>query len=483
MSLSTGPVAGLGGQGGALALLLCLLLGAEQFHSVSATGFMAGAAGGLTGGSAEAGRVGKGRDSRLVAAWKAGKYKDVWQGLHTELTSELGAKRAEAFSAPVVPATLAYLLSAYHEDVLGPRRRGSSEGRKPLNIHLIGATYAFEGMSDWRWLAKALPPDVDEVRVDLILGTPFQIDGVSLARNGRAIDFDLPERDQVPVLLQRATVERRVTAAARHSNPLSAKDVRLRACRRHTYGTVKVDVRCQEHLYLNVAHRLPRPDLALMINPGFPLPNRRSFDGVLRHLLAARIPTAVSAQQTPEQFARQRHSSPALLEQEGGTERRGQQLSLQRDFDDEAFQTLQTLKHYRARLLGVTGSPFLYHSWMGDQEEQDGTQLVKNAVLHVFKGREVGAPPIRMATQSEGGADQEIKRIGDNADAVQLTELLAALRSPVSTSFEAAAQEWARAKGLRLKDARGGAPEGVVPMSVGDWLHACVKSVTDSHSC
>jgi len=65
-----------------------------------------------------------------------------------------------------VPATLAYTFWTH-----------GFPSQEKLEIHIPGSTLAFEGASDYCWLAKALPPHVKHVTVRLVMASPFLNDG------------------------------------------------------------------------------------------------------------------------------------------------------------------------------------------------------------------------------------------------------------------------------------------------------------------
>jgi len=376
--------------------------------------------------------------------WSHNAQAPVWQHLQQQLLSDIGQERLYHNTESVVPATVVYLMSKYEKSILKSQNE-SNDGI--LNIHLIGATYLFEGLSDWKLLADWVPQHIHTIRIDLILGSPFQEDGPSKDEEGRRVVMDVPveEQGQVPmrvntnstVLLQ---VNSKISNNRNHRRrkirkhiKLEAQDLRKKSCWSRHLGTtgVKVVVKCQEKLYQDVWDIIPKPQLAMMINPGFPLPHRRSFDGVLRHLLKDSIPTAVSAQQIID---------ADLPWQNGRTP--GVNLALKKDFDDEAYQTFKTLQIYDAQVVATSSPfPFVY-------KDPEGTFL-KNNVLEFFVGRKPDATPIKMLPPMHEG-----RHLGhERAARVDVDALETALRTPVSRPYAQAMTAWARSSRSRCKEA------------------------------
>eukprot|EP00419_Tripos_fusus_P029720 CAMPEP_0172709784 /NCGR_PEP_ID=MMETSP1074-20121228/55272_1 /TAXON_ID=2916 /ORGANISM="Ceratium fusus, Strain PA161109" /LENGTH=146 /DNA_ID=CAMNT_0013533091 /DNA_START=22 /DNA_END=458 /DNA_ORIENTATION=- len=145
-------------------------------------------------------------------------------------------------------------MSAQEQTILGPARRG---GKGELNIHLIGSTYLYEGLSDWNILARASPPDMHTVNVHLILGSPFGGDGKVQDKSGETIHFDDDLSDE-QVKLQPSFSQ--ISPKKKYG----AKELRRKTCRSFTHGSTKVKVHCHEKLYQNVMNEVPTPHLAFM---------------------------------------------------------------------------------------------------------------------------------------------------------------------------------------------------------------------------
>jgi hypothetical protein len=337
----------------------------------------------------------------------------VWQHLQQRLLSDIGQEHLYHNSESVVPATLVYLLSEYEKSTLQPLhnqiQKKANEGI--LNIHLIGATYLFEGLSDWKVLAEWVPSYIRTIRIHLILGSPFQEDGPSQDEQGRSITEEVPDdlQGQVPmqVSLLSTRSQRRHQRSLRKPKiwKLHAQDLRKKSCGSHYFNTtgVKLVVKCHERLYQDVWDIIPQPNVALMINPGFPLPNRRSFDGVLQHLLNASIPTAVSAQQVVGGVS----TVPWKNERT-----RGAKLKLKKNFSDEAYQIFKTLQMYEAQVV-ATSSPFPY---LYELEVDDGVKVIKNNVIEFFVGRKPGATTLKMLRRMREGKHRHHK----NADKFEI---------------------------------------------------------------
>jgi len=427
------------------------------------------------------------RSSFKLDPWSRNAETPVWKDLKQQLLSDIGQERLYENSESTVPTTLVYLLSEYDQSILKPLRNEiQKEGNDGiLNIHMIGATYMFEGLSDWKILAEWVPSYIRTIRIDLILGSPFQEDGPSKDEQGRRIKMDVSDAMQgqvnVPMgvnvsFLNLGSHRRR---KIRKKAKVEAEDLRRKSCGSHHFGTtgVVVEVKCHEKLYQDVWDSIPQPNLAVMVNPGFPLPNRRSFDGVLQRLLENSIPTAVSAQQdfSGDHAKREAHHAmqsllkgtlvSAQLEIDGEQAREahhaalwtngrtaGVKLHLKKDFDDEAYQIFKTLQLYEAQVV-ATPSPFPYVY----QDNQD--VFLKNKVLAFFVGRKPDATPMKMLPPMREGRPS----YQEQADPLLVAELSTALRTPVSRPYAQAMEAWARHS----------MSECVGSKTVQDWMKCC----------
>eukprot|EP00747_Dinoflagellata_sp_TGD_P129895 gnl/TRDRNA2_/TRDRNA2_174758_c2_seq3.p1 gnl/TRDRNA2_/TRDRNA2_174758_c2~~gnl/TRDRNA2_/TRDRNA2_174758_c2_seq3.p1 ORF type:complete len:438 (-),score=34.55 gnl/TRDRNA2_/TRDRNA2_174758_c2_seq3:75-1388(-) len=342
--------------------------------------------------------------------WSENKRRPVWQTLRLNMAKQMDRFEtgdALVSSLPVVPATLVYLLSEYEDSILKPSNRSARNDSGELNIHLIGASYLFEGLSDWKVLASTLPPYIRKVRVDLILGTPFQEDGPPTDAKGHRVEHEVGSEGQHQVPLLHPPV----SLPQIGQEPYTAEGLRNMSCRTFTFpdfASAVIDVKCQEHLYQDVWNSIPKADLAFMVNPGFPETFRRSYDGVLQYLLKHSIPTAVSAQTNESDEKRQM-----------GTGCNGT--------CSETDATSKTLQMFEAQTI-FTPSPFPYRY----QCKNEAGAVLKNSVIEFFVGRKPGSSPIKILPPM---AEGNLSGIEDNED------LLASLRLPVSRQY-AAAMTW-----------------------------------------
>jgi len=395
--------------------------------------------------------------SSKIDPWSHNAESPVWQLLQQELLSDIGRERLYHNTQSVVPTTLVYLLSQYDQLILKLLRNDIQQEKNDgiLNIHLIGATYLFEGLSDWKLLAEWVPSYIRTVRIDLILGSPFQEDGPSRDEKGRKIVTQVADDMQGQVNVEDVSFlniasQRRRKIKKKAQTKMEAQDLRRKSCGSHYFATtgVRVVVKCHEKLYQDVWDIIPKPNLAMMINPGFPLPNRRAFDGVLQRLLEKKIPTAVSAQQDAH-GEKDRNAHLVALENRSTS---AVTLHLKKNFDDEAYQVLETLQMYEAQV-ATTSSPFPY------VYTDDDHTLVKNSVLAFFVGRKPGATPIKMLRPMSEGRRPEHEK----ADEQMIAELTASLRTPVSRPYARAMRAWARSSMSSCTKAK----------TVQDWIVCC----------
>merc|ERR1719183_2251491 len=80
------------------------------------------------------------------------------------------------------PLTLLFGLSTFWEDIKNYRASSGAGSDKPLEIHIPGSAYPFEGRSDWSLLASHKPADIPAVRIVLVLGTPWHEDNVPVMK-------------------------------------------------------------------------------------------------------------------------------------------------------------------------------------------------------------------------------------------------------------------------------------------------------------
>lgn len=268
------------------------------------------------------------------------------------------------------PLTVLFGLSTFWEHVQDQRyATGSTD--KPLEIHVLGAAYPFEGRSDWSILASRRPPGVPAVRVVLVLGTPWHADNV-------------PEPEKNPeagtALLQLSSKPIAGTWSNNKEMLVCENDVELEQldaawkkadfCRDHGNG---LEVVCVEKYYQDASADLPKPDVAVMFSPGFPQLARRSWDQVLRGLLDDNVVVMVGdllnrRMPVSQVFGHSRPGAPWTVA----------------PHSDEDGMTLIGMNAYGAHRLGTRRAPFPVLIMHGK------TGIAKNAVLQVFRGRVAG---------------------------------------------------------------------------------------------
>lgn len=162
------------------------------------------------------------------------------------------------------------------------RKLNLPTSQSTVDIHIPGSTYGHEGESDYCWLARTLPDHVTNVKISLIMGSPYYHDG--------------PDEKLRPYNKYDEGEEN--SQAGKET--LSGKfNPRSRLCKKHELiAGIQIELACFEEFYYpnKAIERFKRkPDLVVMVNPGFPLPIRRSWDLTLRELLENKIDVLVLA--------------------------------------------------------------------------------------------------------------------------------------------------------------------------------------------
>lgn len=386
-------------------------------------------------------------------AWKTAREASL--SAEPGLWSEANGCDPKALSQ-AAPLTVLFGLATFWNEVRAARdARGGSAGQ-PLEVHVLGAAYPFEGRSDWGLLAARRPPDVPKVRVVLVLGTPFQADGVPEMRaaekpegthaasllqvsSGRLVSGDTSARQRQRHLaaMRRHPIggywdegEGRLMCSGKGAATSRSEGFDPRSvCRDHGNG---LEVVCVEKFYQDVSGELPEPDLAVMFNPGFPQPGRRSWDAVLLDLLARNVTMLVSSQVYGD------GPPSSLLEQGGG--RPGGPWHVQ---TSEDFQTTATMAHYGASSKGVRQSPFPI------LEAEDNDVVAKNAVVQVIRGFREGRAPPKAPSATQAARDREFlegvdwKRVSKRgkSDLGTVLSMKKSLLVPVSRAYDDATRE------------------------------------------
>merc|ERR1712032_539886 len=172
-----------------------------------------------------------------------------------------------------------------------------------------------------------------------------------------------------------------------------------------------------------------------MSNPGFPLPFRRFYDGVLIHLLEKSIPSVISAQVMVD-----REGMEELVAAKGNAHAWSMVSAAMNEegWDNEAYQCSETVKSYGATV-NLQASPFPYA--YNDRENDGDEWMVKNAVVEFFSGRAAGASKIEMLPALENDMDDIDK---NRTNPVLLSSLLVPISRPFSRAMHAWAQQSAK---------------------------------------
>jgi hypothetical protein len=370
-------------------------------------------------------------------AWEDNDRTPVWEILRQKLVNAYGIETLSRYHAPVVPATLLYALSAHEKQILDPVRHS----KRGLDIHIIGASYNYEGMSDWKLLAETMPSYVHKVNIHLILGTPFQKDGPVRDEYGKELRIDDIEGEQVPMSL--AEIRKPPMAA---EDLMAADDLRNKVCTQFRHDSTVVNVHCHEKVYQNVWDTVPRPDLVFMSNPGFPLPFRFSYDGVLVHLLNNSIPSLVAAQQTL--------SSNDVNHAIGAEEARLELIEStmkNEEWADEAYQCKMTLQEFGANMT-VAASPFSLNL------HRTSPFTLKNNVLIYFAGLKESSGISMLPAMTETPKETDY-----NPNAEFFVTSLSYLHLGMSQPFDRAVRAWSSQR----------RPQCVNAHSIADWWKCC----------
>jgi len=364
---------------------------------------------------------------RGPAAWKTARA--AVSGKQTKLWYEPNACDHAVLRASA-PLTVLFSVTTFWREIQ-ERRAAIGNTGKPLEVHVIGASYPFEGRSDWSLLSRSRPPEVPSVRVVLVLGTPFQSDNVPPMSD----DFQTS-------LLQRQIHRKQPNAGYWNSERMQiacqgrgewgthALDdgwSKSQLCRDHGNG---LKVLCLERLYADVRHELPRPDVAMLFSPGFPQLERRTWDAELRGLLQEGVPTFVSDAVMEPNWGR-------LVFRHGRWVPHGGHWDMGRNWKhNEPAMTLMTMRKYGARSFGALRAPFpiLHH--------EEGDVIAKNAVVQLFIGYDANHKPAMSPSIAEVASDAvsledvDWEELGINSD------LERSLSTPVSEAYDWACQAW-----------------------------------------
>jgi len=208
-------------------------------------------------------------------------------------------------------------------------------------------------------------------------------------------------------------------------------------CKDHGNG---LEVVCIEKYYQDVAPgELPKPDVVAMFSPGFPQMARRTWDQVLRKVLADDVPFMVGD-------LSQAGSADGVF----SSARPGSSRSVN-PWDDEYGMTFGTMQAYGARSLGAFQNPFPILINNHHRHRRDSV-IAKNAVLQVFCGRLDGAEPLEMPSKEAVAA--RIKFLTAlNLDVAMGHEVVQLLKTsmlvPTTAAYDKAMWQW---YSVRIRD-------------------------------
>jgi len=343
------------------------------------------------------------------------------------------------------PLTTSYGIELVWDEIAS-RRTKSDRQLEPLEVHVLGASYPFEGRSDWSFLASQRPDDIPSVRVTLVLGTPFQSDNVP------------PIEGQKSGLLQVSdqTFKLRGRGVARHVAPdgghwddarsqitcdgggswgtgqLDGKWSKEDLCRDHGNG---LEVICIEDFYQNVKANLIEPDFVAMFSPGMPQIARRSWDNVMIGLLGDSVPVMVSDVVSADTWGHK--ITPDGRPVSGSGVEPGGEWDASISFGED-FTTALAFNAYGARRLQARRSLFpILHS-------EGDTTMGKNGVIQVFKGYADGRDAVLVPSAEDAAQYAERFNAVDWSDQLGMDNTLSfkevydALQTPTSAAFDAA---------------------------------------------
>jgi len=369
------------------------------------------------------------------------------------------------------PLTVLFGLSTFWPEVKKHRARLGAGSDKPLEIHVPGSAYPFEGRSDWSLLASRKPADIPAVRVVLVLGTPWHQDNVPQMTASKDYDENAgpeltaaakeakemqqgneemeegdeemeEEEDSFLQLASRKVRKPEVGTIREGGNAIqckgqAAKDAssfkKSELCRNHGNG---LEVVCVEKYYQDASADLPKPDLVVMYSPGFPQLGRRSWDQVLRPLLDSQVPIMVNDVMNSQEvkLAHQDDiydTTGKFLPVPGGKWK----VTTPLIESGEGGLTLGCMKAYEAREVGGWRSPFPIY--LG---KRGGATTAKSFIVQLFQGRVANAKPWEVPSTS---AMQTLKSYVESVDWLRAVgdaefagEVKLSFLFPVSTAYE-----------------------------------------------
>jgi len=329
------------------------------------------------------------------------------------------------------PLTVLFSIGSFWQEI-SARRKTVGSTNKPLEVHVIGASYPFEGRADWSLLSQWRPPHVRGVRVVLILGTPLQSDNVPPL--GAFNMLQQPNAGRWNGVDQIVCDGEGAAGIRTLDQGLSKAEL----CRDHGNG---LEVLCFEEYYSGAREKLPRPDLAVMFSPGFPQLERRTWDAELRWMLQDAVPILVSdVHISKSDWGR-------IVHQSGRSVPHGAKWDV---VDGEPRMTLSTMQNYGARTLGAFRGPApIIHL------EHEVSRFAKNGIVQLFLGYEPGQPSIPPPSPEDTAADKLFLEKADWSGLHIWHGLERSLKTPASQPYERACQEMYAPAIRGLVDIRG----------------------------
>jgi len=354
------------------------------------------------------------------AAWKAasravsGDRKGLW---YQPNACDPDVLRASA------PLTVLFSLATYWPQIQ-ERRATIGSTSQPLEIHVVGASYPFEGRSDWTLLSRFRPSHVPRVRLVLILGTPFQSDNVPPMGGGLPNSLLARQaQQQQPQAGRWDTSKEEIQCTgdgAWGTRGLDQSWSKAELCRDHGNG---VEVVCVEKYYQDAKGELAPPDLAVLFSPGFPQLGRRSWDSELRWMLQERVPILVSDLVVMTDWGHD-------IFQSGRRVPPGGRWNVRAGPGGEEAMTLSCMQSYSAVTVGAFRSPFpIIH-------EEENSFLAKNAIVQMFVGYSGGHEPVLPPSAAEVDRSSAFLKTVNWEELGVERDLQVALSTPVSDAYD-----------------------------------------------
>lgn len=320
----------------------------------------------------------------LIESWSIGKAS--WKGARDSRIWDQPNACDPNVLRRSAPLTVLFGLSSVWNKIQETRQHHGRHGQ-PLEVHVLGASYPFEGRSDWSLLAQHRPADVSHVRIRLVLGTPFQSDNVP-PMDGQP--NSLLELSSNTHPLEGKWSKKRQEVVCKGAGKWGTADMdkdwsKEKLCKDYGDG---LEVVCIEKFYQDVRDELPHPDLVVMFSPGFPQLGRRSWDAVLIGLLNDGVPTMISDIVFDYKMKLPTPRGNSTKIHPGGKWDPSLQLG-------EDWQTWLAMRKYGAHMVKSRRGPFpILH-------KEDGEMMGKNAVVQIYLGYKPNKKPTQRLTSKK----------------------------------------------------------------------------------